>query len=90
MQIAVQVNDLEPHYSHKVAKPDGQGHQESFAMQCENISDVEEPRSSRFLPRKLMKKTGTSTRTFLKKLKILLDYLMPKTSKTYRNYAIWD
>jgi len=45
----------------KVTKPhhqDTQGHQESFAVRCENIDDVEEPRSSRLLPGKTSKKTG--------------------------------
>jgi hypothetical protein len=57
-KIAVQVNDLVFGYKDKVTR--------SFDVQCENIYDVEKPRSSRLLRRETTKKTGTRSRTLLK------------------------
>jgi len=52
MLTAIQVANLELHYKTKLLSPipDEQGCQESFAVQCESVDNVE-PRLSRFLLR---------------------------------------
>jgi len=53
-------------YKTKLVSPKthGQGHQESFAVQCESVDDVQEPRLSRFLLRETKQGNRNKYNTF--------------------------